>query len=226
MKRVVAILACLVALATGHVCAQESASGVLLDQPWKLTIYELAKTKFIHPAWGWQHGERNYLLALQLAQGDHLDVDHDVLFAACMLHDMGAFPPYQNVGEHGDVAAVESEKILRDAGFPMEKFPKVARAMRAHMYYSKVGTEPESIVLHDADSLDFLGSIGAVRIIALTGASAGDADKAVRQLRGFLSEIPPKIITKTGQAIAQARVAELKAFLDGYAAESFGEKLP
>src|SRR4029077_20859900 len=154
-------------------------TGIPLDAPWKATIYKLATTSFKHPAWGWQHSERNYDLALQLAKGDRMTVDDDVLFAAAFLHDMAAFPPYAKTGvEHGERAAQTSEAVLRRAGFPMQKFGAVQAAERGHMYYSNPGSLPASIVLHDADSLDFLGAIGAARMISLTGdkaASFGDA---------------------------------------------------
>jgi uncharacterized protein len=201
-------------------------SGIPLDAPWKVTVYDLARKSFTHPAWGWQHGERNYQIALQLAKGDGLIIDTDVLFAACMLHDMAAFPPYQAKGEHGDVAARESESILREAGFPMAKFASVQAAMRGHMYYSDPGSDPNAIVLHDADSLDFLGAIGAVRMISLTGASAASAAGAIKALRGFIHDIPPKLITKTAQRMGAQRVAELQAFLDAYQRESFDGTLP
>jgi uncharacterized protein len=229
MKRWVCSIALLVlAFATSSpVCASPTtASGIPLDASWKVTIYDLARKSFTHPAWGWQHGERNYQIALELAKGDGLMVDTDVLFAACMLHDMAAFPPYQAKGEHGDVAARESESILRNAGFPMSKFPSVQAAMRGHMYYSDPGNDPNAIVLHDADSLDFLGAIGAVRMISLTGASAASAANAVKALRGFIHDIPPKLITKTAQRMGVQRVAELQAFLDAYQRESFDGVLP
>ncbi len=203
-----------------------TASGIPLDAGWKVTIYELARHGFIHPAWGWQHGERNYRLALELAKGDGLHVDTDVLFAACMLHDMAAFPPYEAKGEHGAVAARESEAILRKAGFPMRKFPLVQAAMRGHMYYSNPGGDPNAIVLHDADSLDFLGAIGAVRMIALTGAKSASAAQAIETLRAFIREIPPRLITKTAKKIGAQRVAELRTFLDDYQRESFDGVLP
>src|SRR5215472_6569016 len=130
----------------------KTATGIPLDAPWKATIYHLATTKFKHPAWGWQHSERNYEVALRLAKGDHLAVDTDVLFAASFLHDMAAFSPYQKKGEHGVVAAEESVAVLRDAGFPMSKIAAVQAAERGHMYYSDAGSRPESIALHDADS--------------------------------------------------------------------------
>lgn len=213
--------------ATGPLCAAPTTvSGIPLDAPWKVTVYDLIRKSFTHPAWGWQHGERNYQIAMQLAQGDGLKIDTDVLFAACMLHDMAAFPPYQAKGEHGDVAAMESEKILRDAGFPMAKFPAVQAAMRGHMYYSDPGSDPNAIVLHDADSLDFLGAIGAVRMISLVGPSAESAAKTVKTLRSFIKDIPPKLITKTGQRMGAQRVAELQSFLDAYQKESFDGTLP
>jgi len=198
-------------------------TGIPLDAPWKVAIYHLARTHFIHPAWGWQHSERNYQVGMQLAKGDGLNVDTDVLFAASFLHDMAAFPPYAKKGmEHGDRAAQTSEAVLRDAGFPMQKFPAVQAAERGHMYYSNAGSDPASIVLHDADSLDFLGTIGAARMISLSGEKRPDFRAAVSALREFVRQIPPRLITKTAQRIGAQRAAELTRLLDQLKRESFG----
>ncbi len=205
--------------------APQTATGIPLDAPWKVTIYELARAKFHHPAWGWQHSERNYRIALELAQGDGLTVDTDVLFAAAFLHDMAAFMPCQDAKlEHGECAARESEAILRAAGFPMAKYPAVQAAERGHMYYSDPGTQPEAIVLHDADSLDFLGDIGAARMISLTGEGAESFARAVKTLRTFLHDIPPRLITKTAQRIGAERAGELQRFLDALQQETFDGK--
>jgi uncharacterized protein len=201
----------------------QTAAGIPLDAPWKVTIYDLARAKFHHPAWGWQHSERNYRIALLLARGDGLRVDTDVLFAAAFLHDMAAFMPCQDVKlEHGECAARQSGAILRAAGFPMEKLPAVQAAERGHMYYSDPGTQPEAIVLHDADSLDFLGNIGAARMLSLTGESAESFARAVKTLRSFLRDIPPRLITKTAQKMGAERAAELGRFLDSLQMETFG----
>jgi uncharacterized protein len=197
-------------------------TGIPLDAPWKVTIYDMARSRFKHPAWGWQHSERNYDVALRLAQGDHLTIDTDVLFAACFLHDMAAFPPYAKAGvEHGDRAAQESGAVLRAAGFPMQKLAAVQAAERGHMYYRDPGSRPEAIVLHDADSLDFLGDIGAARMISLTGESAPDFRPAISSLRGFLHDIPPRLITKTARAIGAQRSAELRRLLDELSTQTF-----
>lgn len=200
-----------------------TAAGIPLDAPWKVRIYELAHSKFLHPAWGWQHSERNYLLAMRLARGDGLHVDEDVLFAASFLHDMSAFMPCKDPKmEHGECAARQARAMLRDTGFPMSKLAAVQAAERGHMFYSNPGSDPAAIVLHDADSLDFLGDIGAARLIALTGATAPSFAPAVKALRGFVAQIPPRLITRTARRIGAERAAELGSFLDRLQAESFG----
>ncbi len=200
-----------------------TAAGIALDAPWKVRIYELAHSKFLHPAWGWQHSERDYLMAARLAKGDGLHIDTDVLFAAAFLHDMAAFMPCKGPKmEHGECAARQARAMLRGTGFPMEKLAAVQAAERGHMFYSNAGSDPNAIVLHDADSLDFLGDIGAARLIALTGAKAPSFAPAVKTLRKFLHDIPPRLITRTARRIGAERAAELRSFLDRLQAESAG----
>ena len=79
-------------------------------------------------------------------------------------------------------------------------------------------------MLHDADSLDFLGAIGAARMIALTGEKAPDFSAAVTALRGFERDIPPRLITKTARAIGAQRAQELQQFLDRLNRETFDGK--
>ena len=203
--------------------ATTTASGIALDTPWKVKLYAFARSHFKHPAWGWQHSERNYRLATGFAKDDGLTIDPDVVFAAAMLHDMAAFAPWNadTKTEHGDIAASASGAVLRDVGFPMEKLAHVQAAERGHMFYS-VATEPEAIVLHDADSVDFLGYMGATRMIALTGESAGDVGAAIASLTSFVTAIPPKLITKSAQRLGAERVAETKLMLERLETESYG----
>ena len=203
--------------------ATTTVSGIALDAPWKVKLYAFARAHFKHPAWGWQHSERNYRLATGFAKDDGIAIDTDVVFAAAMLHDMAAFAPW-NVDtktEHGDIAAAASGAVLREVGFPMAKLAHVQAAERGHMFYS-VATEPEAIVLHDADSVDFLGDMGIARMIALTGASAGDVGAAVKSLQSFVVAIPPRLISKSARRLGAERAAETKLFLERLDAESFG----
>jgi uncharacterized protein len=161
-------------------------------------------------------------MAVRLAQGDGLHVDKDVLFAAAFLHDMGAFMPCPGPKmEHGICAAHQAAAMLRGTGFPMRKLASVQAAESGHMFYSDAGSDPNAIVLHDADSLDFLGDIGAARLIALTGEKGPSFAPAVKTLRSFVKSIPPRLITRTARRIGAVRAAELAAFLDKLQAESF-----
>ena len=199
-----------------------AAAGIPLNTPWKVKTYELAHDGFRHPAWGWQHSVRDYLMALRLAKDDHLNIDRDALFAAAFLHDMAAFRPCARKMEHGDCAALQSPALLKSVGFPPEKIAIVQQAERGHMYYDDPGKDPTAIVLHDADSLDFLGDIGAARILSLTGAKAPSFAPAVKTLRGFLKSIPPRLITRAALRIGRQRAAELERFLDGLQRETYG----
>ena len=62
---------------------------------WREALCTFSKTHLVHFAWGYEHGIRDYLLSMKLAQEDGLKVDEEVLFAAGLLHDMGGFPPYE-----------------------------------------------------------------------------------------------------------------------------------
>jgi uncharacterized protein len=212
-----------VARAATAVPSAATAAGIALDAPWKVRVYELARSKFRHPAWGWQHSERDYLLAVRLARDDGLHVDKDVLFAAAFLHDMAAFIPCKGPEmEHGECAARQARGVLRGTGFPMQKLAAVQAAERGHMFYSNPGSDPNAIVLHDADSLDFLGDIGAARTLALTGEKAPDFARAVRTLRGYVEDIPPRLITRSARRMGAERAAQLRSFLDALQAESYG----
>ena len=203
--------------------ATTTVSGIALDAPWKVKLYAFARAHFKHPAWGWQHSERNYRLATGFAKDDGLVIDTDVVFAAAMLHDMAAFAPWNadTKTEHGEIAAEASGAVLRGVGFPMEKLSHVQAAERGHMFYS-VATEPDAIVLHDADSVDFLGDMGVARMIALTGESAADVGAAIKSLRSFVTAIPPKLITKSARRLGAERAAETNLFLDRLDVESYG----
>ena len=206
----------LAGLAGTQALAQETRSGIPLDQPWKQTVYEFASASFQHTAWGLEHSERDYHLAQHLAATDGLDIDEDVLFAAAFLHDMAAFEPYAVAGEdHSDTGADKVGSILEPTGFPMAKLPAVQAAIRSHMYYAEVPAEPVAQVLHDADTLNFLGAIGVTRIISLTTREgwATDLPTAVGTLENFRQQLPATLVTDAAKAMAVERVQQMESFL-------------
>jgi uncharacterized protein len=190
---------------------------------WRTTIRAFAKEHFKNPAWGYSHSERDYALAQSLAATDHVALDDDTLFAAAYLHDIAAFPPWggDEPPDHSDVGADAVEKILVGTGFPMEKLAAVRAAIRTHMYYrDPIG--PEAIYLHDADALDWLGAIGAARILALVDPNGGDPNgpKAVQMLEDNLRKVPSRVVSPAGRAMVGPRTLELENFLRELSNES------
>ena len=190
---------------------------------WHVTVREFARQHFRNPAWGFSHSERDYALARSLAAADHVRLDDDVLFAASYLHDIAAFPPWggDEPPDHSDVGADVVGKVLEGTGFPQQKLDAVRAAIRTHMYY-RDPLAPEAVYLHDADALDWLGAIGAARILALVDPNGGDPDgpKAVAMLQGYLRDVPARVISPAGRALAGPRRAELQRFLRDLGAES------
>jgi HD superfamily phosphodiesterase len=189
---------------------------------WHITVQDLARQHFKNPAWGYSHSQRDYALARQLAAADHVTLDDDVLFAAAYLHDMAAFPPWENEKlDHSDVAADSVDTVLKGTGFPESKIDAVRGAIRTHMFY-RDPKAPEALYLHDADALDWLGAIGAARIIALVDPNGGDPDgpKAVRMIEDNLAKVPARVLSPAGRALLPEREAELKRFRDELRKES------
>jgi hypothetical protein len=182
---------------------------------WRAAVRELALTHFKNPAWGYSHCLRDYALAKELAAADHVALDDDVLYAAAFLHDMAAFPPWEDVKvDHSDVGARLVDTVLKGTGFPMEKIDAVRGAIRTHMYYrDPVGAE--ALYLHDADALDWLGAIGVARIMALVDPHGGNPDalKAVGMLTDNLNKVPSRVLSPAGRARVPERKAELEKFL-------------
>ena len=210
------VLCALTALMTigVHAMAGDAAAG----QPanWRITIRDFAAQHFKHPAWGYSHCVRDYVLAKELASADRTRLDDDVLYAAAYLHDMAAFAPWDREKEgidHADEAARIVDTVLRGTGFPMEKIDAVRNAIRTHMF-DRTPVGPEAVYLHDADALDWLGAIGVARIMALVDPNGGDPDglAAAKMLEDNLAKVPARVISPAGRR----RVPRLKAELADY----------
>jgi hypothetical protein len=205
----------LTALYAGAALGAAAPAAAPPAQDWRASVRELALSHFKNPAWGYSHCLRDYAFAKELAAADHIALDDDVLYAAAYLHDMAAFPPWEDVKvDHSDVGARLVDTVLQGSGFPMEKIDAVRGAIRTHMYYrDPVGAE--ALYLHDADALDWLGAIGVARIIALVDPHGGnpDAPKAVAMLTDNLNKVPSRVLSPAGRARVPERKAELEKFL-------------
>jgi len=198
-----------------HVPGRPSSVGHPADAAWRVKVRELAAKEFRNPAWGYSHSVRDYVLAQQLARTDGVRLDDDVMFAAAYLHDMAAFPKWEEQGtDHADRAAAIVDTVLKGSGFPERKLDAVREAIRTHMYDREPKT-PEALYLHDADALDWLGAVGIARVMALVdaqGGKPGGPDMA-KFLEANLANVPARVLTPAGKAMLPERKAELEAFL-------------
>ncbi|SFS76246.1 HD domain-containing protein [Brevundimonas viscosa] len=221
LRRRILLMACAwAALLGGPAFAQQAAgpsasspAGIPAAAPWRAAVLAHAMEHFQHPGWGWRHSERDYLLAMAVAEAEGLAVDPDVIFAAAFLHDWGGIEPFAAPGvDHAERSVELAEPFLREAGFPMDKFPAVRAAILGHMY-DREPEGPEAVALHDADLLDFLGATGAARMLAVTG-ERPDYDQALGRIERFAAELPDQLKTSAAREMAAPRVAAMTAFLE------------
>jgi len=202
-------------------CSAEG--GNVQEAPaWREKVRAFAAEHFKNPAWGYSHCERDYELARALAATDQVRLDDDVLYAAAFLHDMAAFPPWaEEKVDHADKAASVIGSVLESMGFPMKKLPAVQGAIRTHMY-QRDPLGPEALYLHDADALDWLGAIGAARILALVDPNGGKptGPDAVGMLQKNLAQVPPRVLSPAGRKLLGPRKEELADYLRKLAGET------
>ena len=221
MKFIVLLVSSLFMTTLG--AAETTKAGIELNTPWKITVYKFAQDNLQHSAWGVAHSERNYLMAKKLAQLENVKIDDDVLFAAAFLHDIGVFTPYVIEGaEHSKTATENIVNLLQPTGFPMQKIADVNASILSHMFYAQVSENDTARVFHDADTLDFLGTIGVTRIISVTTRHrwATDLTTAIATIEKFNKELPEKLVFKASKKIADARQKEAASFLQSLKAET------
>ena len=191
---------------------------------WREVVRQFAAQHFKNPAWGYSHSVRDYTLARELAEADHATFDDDVLFAAAYLHDMAAFAPWDREKEgidHADEGARVIDTVLTGTGFPATKMDAVRSAIRTHMF-DRTPVGPEALYLHDADALDWLGAVGAARVIALVDPNGGEPDgpKAVKMLENNLAQVPSRVLSPAGKKRVPRLQQELAEFLKDLRRES------
>ena len=118
------------------------------------------------PVHGYDHIQRVYRMAerLAIAEGANLEI----VRAAALLHDAEGPLTGDARKEHQLASAEFARQILKTEGWQEDQITEVQHCIRAHRFRDD-REQPETIeakVLFDADKLDAIGAIGAVRVIA------------------------------------------------------------
>ena len=185
----------------------------------KIVKQKTSKEKSGH---GFDHAIRVLKNAEEISKD--YNIDEEVLFAACLLHDISVNK--KGIKKHHITGAKEARKILDKIKFPKEKTAKVVRAIENHV--RKFAKPPlpddkisiETKILVDSDDLDALGSIGLIRMInfstsqnyPLVSKEKG-LDKSLYGNTKFLLTYPSKMFTKKGKKLAKKRTKIMKKFL-------------
>jgi uncharacterized protein len=165
------------------------------------------------------HQPRLYALACRLGQG--IEFDDDVVFAAAWMHDLGVFlghrpqdPDQLARWNHVPYTIARSRELLTGWGFPPAKLEAVAEAIRTHQPQDDPRT-PEAVLLHDADILEQLGAIGALRALAKVGRDSRypTFSSVLPVLRRAVEELPQKLRTQNIQHLVAPRIQGLRSLI-------------
>jgi uncharacterized protein len=201
----------------------------MTDTHWRESVVAYIRAEAL-PMDKFGHQPRVYALAVRLGEG--MEYDDDILFAAAWMHDLGVFlghrpqEPAELAGwDHLPYTLERSRKLLAEWGFPAGKLEAVAEAIRTHQPQDEP-TRIEAVLLRDADILEQLGAIGALRALVKVGRDSRypDFSSVLPVLRRAVEQLPGRLRLERARRLATQRAALLGAFVDAIEAEA-GELL-
>jgi uncharacterized protein len=190
----------------------------LMDRNWRESVIAYIRVEAT-PADKFGHQPRLYALARQIAETE--GCDDDVLFAAAWMHDLGVFvghrpadPAQLAQWDHVPYTIAKSRELLNEWGFPASKLDAVAEAIRTHQPKDEP-VLPEAVVLRDADILEQLGAIGALRAFVKVGRDTRYTtySNVVPVLERALDGLPGKLRLPQSRELAKARIRALSDLL-------------
>ena len=201
----------------------------MTERPWRESVIACIREQ-AKPVDKFGHQPRLYALARQIAEGENCD--DDVLFAAAWMHDLGVFvghrpedPVELAAWDHVPYTIARSRELLVEWGFPEGKLDAVAEAIRTHQPKDEA-VLPEAVVLRDADILEQLGAVGALRAFVKVGRDTRFTrySDVVPVLERAVSTLPGRLRLPQSRVQAIQRVKALREFLDSIREEA-GELL-
>ena len=196
---------------------------------WRESVIDYIRAETL-PIDKYGHMPRLYALASRLGQS--LEHDDDVLFASAWMHDLGVFlghrpqdPAELMAWDSVPYTIARSRQLLPAWGFPVEKLDAVEQVILTH----QPKDEPvliEAVLLRDADILEQLGAIGALRALVKIGRDSRfeTYSSVLPVLRRAVDYLPGRLILKSAQALAVPRVQLLQTLIAAIESEA-GELL-
>jgi len=153
-------------------------------------IEKFIEKTMVCPGHNIDHVLRVYNLCLELAKGEK--IDHEVLQAATLLHDIGgAKESADKTGktDHAIESSKMAESLLKKLGFSDDKIKHIQDCIISHRY--KTDNKPKTLeakLLFDADKLDALGAIGVARAFVWIGKNNAHIYRKVDDIDSYLKD--------------------------------------
>jgi uncharacterized protein len=167
--------------------------------------------------WGINHTRR--LLHLISIIGEGQKYDADAVWLAAHLHDWGGYAPWAQKGvDHALRSRQVADTFLTERAYPQALKQSVLECIELH----HTGGEErslESILLRDADALDFLGVVGVLRDFSKNARDLRAAFDIVKRRR---DKLPGLLSLDKAKAMATARVKQMDELLTRFEQDSFG----
>jgi uncharacterized protein len=199
-----------------------------MNAAWRASVIEYIRAE-AQPADKFGHQPRLYTLAAKLGEGTPFD--DDILFAAAWMHDLGVFlghrpqdPAELARWDHVPYTIARSRELLPGWGFPAEKLDGVAEAIRTHQPHDEPVTI-EAVLLRDADILEQLGAIGALRALVKVGRDTRypSYSSVLPVLQKAVERLPRLIRLDSARQLAKPRVEVLRNLIAAIETEADGK---
>lgn len=185
---------------------------------WRQSVEDYIRAEAL-PKDKFGHQPRLYALACRLGEG--MEFDDDIVFAAAWMHDLGVFlghrpadPEQLARWDHVPYTIARTRELLTEWGFPVEKLEGVSEAIATHQAKDDP-QQIEAVLLRDADILEQLGAVGAVRALVKVGRDSRyeTVTSVLPVLRNAADRLPGKLHLIRARDLAVPRVDFLRALL-------------
>lgn len=192
---------------------------------WRKSVIEYIRAE-ARPVDKFGHQPRLYALAKVVGEG--LDYDDDVVFAASWMHDLGVFMGHRPDGpaelarwDHVPYTITQAKRLLQGWGFPVAKLDAVAEAIQTHQPKDDPA-RIEAVILRDADILEQLGAIGALRAAVKVGRDTRypTFTSVIPVLRNCVELLPGKLRLINSKRLAAPRIEALHTFIAAIESEA------
>lgn len=166
--------------------------------------------------WGICHVRRLLKLVALIREDAY---DEEAVWIAAHLHDWGAYEPWKIEGtDHALRSKEVAEEYLAGSNLPTERLDLILECIEYH-HGSAEKRSYESVLMSDADALDFLGVIGIERIFSREGR---DLKKAYDVVKKKIVSCNAVILLPGAKKLAAERTVRMNTVLSWFEEDSFG----